>query len=419
MPVPLVLVASLFLSGTSRIQDTPQPAIDTISSADAEQIVGELAQRTLALDGFVARYRSESEDEPIEFELAYAAPDRALLRMTGATGERVEMWTFANRMVVRGGVGADAVRADFDPSRYFSFGDAYERAETEAFGPPDTRGEAGPGPMFALDVVADAKRPEGVEWSMKLAWESRRRQLFSWLDHPAEWDGARREGGRIVRDGMGGTRIALSLESGFIDEIRLKKALRLVELRIGTPEDSTFVVPERDAKVRDITAQFAAMYAQQGTAAQRKRLYVLAVKSATGSRAEDADLCARVVPAFGAFYDVVLVRAFGSHLEKTEGEIDAYLESWRELRAAGDPARQGELDLEAAQRRAQLATMLDESLAPSLSEFGERSQMDGDAGVLAEVATCEQLAIRGAHARTIGDPLLRRFDDGLRAAAGG
>jgi hypothetical protein len=39
--------------------------------------------------------------------------------------------------------------------------------------------------------------------------------------------------------------------------------------------------------------------------------------------------------------------------------------------------------------------------------------------VLASIAAAEKDALADSHARTIHDPLLRRFDDGLRAARGG
>jgi len=393
----------------------------TVSAdVDVARRFAELAARTNALASFAATYRAKVGEADLVVTLAYAAPSRARLQWRGP-GRNVDTWVIDGRMSIRGDFGGGPVHADVSLAEIASLGSAFESALQEQLAAPDEMtSRIGPGPVFEIEVVADASRPEGRSMRCQLGWQPRRAQVLAWLAAPQVWDRARHEDELLVRDGPAGSALALSLASGFFQWIRMTATLRLDDLRVneGVPAE-TFLVPAPERGARDISAETRQEQQQIAALAARTRVYASASKAATTADAARRD--ERLERVFGALHAELQQRALGPWRARTSAEIDEFLAQWSadaRRAGAGATARQA-LDRAASDWRTGLAKILEDAAESCAEGLDAPRDLAGDPAAIASIRAVEQRAVRAVFARDTTTTLLARFDAGVRAAGGG
>ncbi len=417
-----ICLMSIAASASRTIQAGEPRLPPTTRPSEHARRFAELAARTNALTSFVAEYRTKVGDADLLVTLAYEAPSRARVQWHGP-GMNVDTWVIGGRMSIRGDFGRGPVQADVSLPEIVWLGPEFDAALREPTAAADgTTNEIGPGPVFAMEVVADPSRPDGRSMRCQVGWEPRRAHLLTWLATPNAWDAARLEDDRLLRDGPAGSALALSLKSGFFEWIRMKATLRLDVLRVNeaVPAD-TFVVPRAAAGARDTSDEVRKEQEQFAAAAGRMRAYRWALESAAKpgqDASRDVEQRERV---FGALHAELQRRALGPWRAQTSTRIDEFLAKWSaEARRveAGTPERKA-LDRAAAEWRASLAKLLDDAGETCAAGLVAPSDIAGDPAILESIRVLEQKMVHAVFDRDTAALLLSRFDAGIRAAGDG
>ncbi len=426
MIVRIVALACLVIPAAKPAgQDAPSASPkESISEAEVSRLLAELAQKAGAIDSFVATYRVEEADEGQEhvMVLSYDAPDRARLesRRPDVTNN---LWLLDGRMYMRGEFGQGGIKAEIELDEIFTFGDGFETALREAFPvAEDGSDDLGAGPVFGLDVVPDESQPSGYAVNASLAWNSRRTHVLTWLSNVEGWTGASRYEKRLVREVGGDAAIGLSLESGFVDEIRLSKSMRLVDLRVNedVPE-SVFVVPSAEPGARDVSAELSLQQLRMASAMARNKVYVRAAKRTETAGIEDAALRAKMQTVFRELHAVVLIRHYGDWIEETKRRSAASIQEWTEKfreQVRNDPSAREQLRLRSTAERESLVHTLDKAREAYVASLRAPALRRIDAGLLGAIAAVERNGASDAYERDVATPVLRDFDEGLKAAIG-
>ncbi|MCY2958994.1 MAG: hypothetical protein NTY35_02425 [Planctomycetota bacterium] len=396
-----------------------QAASTTSAEAEIARRFAELAARTNALASFTASYRTKVGEADLVITLAYEAPSRARLQWHGP-GMNVDTWVIDGHMSIRGDYGQGPVHADVPLPEIVTLGPAFESALREltgaSAGAPHTNG---PGPIFAIEVVADSSKPDGRSMRCQLGWEPHRAHVLTWLATPEDWNGARREDDRIVRDGPAGSALALSLSSGFFAWIRMKATLRLEDLRVdkGVPAE-TFVVPAAAREARDISADTRQEQDQLTAVAARRLVYAQASKANRATAADVARRDEKLERVFGALHTELQKRALGPWRARTSTQIDEFLAKWSaDARRAGvgTPTRQA-LDRAASDWRTSIVKVLADTADTCAEGLDAPRGIAGDPAAVESIRAVEQEVVRAVFARETTATLLARFDAGVRAA---
>jgi hypothetical protein len=335
----------------------------------------------------------------------------------------VDTWIIGGRMSIRGDFGQGPVQADLSLPEIVWLGPEFDGALQEPIAAAgEATNEIGPGPVFAMEVVADPSRTDGRSMRCQIGWEPRRAHLLTWLATPSDWDAARLEDDRLLRDGPAGSALALSLKSGFFEWIRMKATLRLDELRLNEAVPaSTFVVAAAAPGARDTSAEVRKEQEQLAALAGRMRAYRWALKSAAKSGEEAARDAPRRERVFETLHAELQRRALGTWCAQTSERIDEFLAKWgSEVRRAeaGTPARK-ELDRAAAEWRTNLAKLLDGAGETCAAGLVAPSDLAADPAAIESIRALEQKTVHAVFDRDTSAPLLARFDAGIRAAGGG
>lgn len=393
-------------------------ALETTSA-----LVTRLAARTDHLRSFVASYRLTLEEGDAVLSLRYQAPDRAMCEFHGKVGEEsidLEGWSLGDRVVFHADGEHGAIAADFLVTDVFASDARFSSVFDEVF--PKQEGPAndlGPGARFALEFVKDKKSPTGRTVSLQVGSFPCRKHILSWFDKPEGWRDARREGRRLVREEAGMT-IALSTETGFIEEVKTEKStFRLETLKLDEAIDaSAFIVHAAKEGARDVSREFEAHQAEMMRVLERGRAYAAANRNVKQDSGQQKEFESRVAKVFDVLHTPVLRSASSEWVEKTDARVDEFV-AWYATeyeQSAGDVDRRKQLGKTAAKVRSDLEAGFASYLDPYVAHIEAPTIPDVDAGDTAWIVRVEREAVRAAAEGQIRTPLLKRFDDGIAAA---
>lgn len=268
-----------------------------------------------------------------------------------------------------------------------------------------------------LELEPDEASTGHGSFTAGLSWPARRDHFLSWLGRIENWERARRVGGRLVRDIARGAHVALSLETGFIEEMLQPDRfhMELVEWSASV-DDSDFMVPKAEEGAKDITQDFFVRAFQEIERFERIEVYTVALQAMDRSGGINDDIKRKLTNVFEAWYRPEVARLHVGSFEKAVTDIEAFGDWYDEQRrrSGDDPELIARLHEAAARWR----TGLEERLAQGIDRWADRvrppARVAANPKWLASIAEVEREVVRLVYERDVSAPLLARLEEEIR-----
>lgn len=404
LPLAVALIA---IGSTSLAQDN-----------DQSSLVFRLMEQTRSLKEVTASYRGTTKKgEPFVVRFVYRAPARAKVEMKSGTAS-TNYWILDGRLVVQSDSGESGVAADVIVNES-DRDTAFEQVFNENFPSPrqNAKADLGPGPSFSLRSTS-SKDPT-KSFDIDLNWTPYREHFLHWFRHCKEWDAAKQDGERLVREVSDGVHESISTANGFIQDITSASGARIELVEFSdTVAESEFLVPKPREGLSDVSHDFAMKMIHGVASMRRARVYERAVAGQGSAREEFRERLTRV---FESLYVPWIARSNESRLAESRLAVDKFIDWCREQWRFTDAEQHSRDELETTIR--QWRSGLENNNAAGVDQYTRSidpvSEPGADPQLIAEILDAERAAARTAYERMISAPLIARFDEGVAAVKSG